>query len=300
MSMIGQFRYDGIFQPYTVKLMDKTIYLSETLRISARVDARYCEKTPSCFTMEPYGEEPVTIVGGERITGFRHDTFGGVACFSAEIPAVKDGWRFTDLYVDGDRAEATRYPAEGFLTPEDVENHGTNLMNGSNWIIVKEGDLPAGTDLSNAVISFGHYWIDEHSAVASYDEATRKLTLAAATRFTVSPEAGASARMDYYIENLPMNFKNPGEWYLDGKAGKLYYIPKNAEQTPENIVVYAPRINKLIDIIGTAEDKADSIYFRNIRFTCTKGEYESIGYPRTHGGDQTHGCYTCTSQAECN
>ncbi len=285
MSMIGQFRYDGILQPYTVKLMDSIVYLSETLRVSSRVDARYCEKTPSFFTLEPYGEEPVTIVGGERIEGWKHDTFMGVACFSAAVPAVKDGWRFTDLYVDGDRAESTRYPAEGFLTPEDVENHGTHLMSSSNWFIAKEGDIPEGADLSNAVISFGHYWIDEHSAISAYDPETRRVTLAAATRFTVSPEAGASARMDYYIENLPNNFKNPGEWYLDTKEGKLYYIPKNESQTPESIVVYAPKVSVLIDIIGKEDDIADSICFRNLRFTCTKGEYESIGFPRTHGGD---------------
>lgn len=285
MSMIGQFRYDGILQPYTVKLMDDTFYLSEPLRISARVDARYCEKTPSCFTVEPYGDAPVTIVGGEKIEGFKRDRFMGVDCFSAEIPAVKDGWRFTDLYVDGDRAASTRYPAEGFLNPEDVENHGTNLMSSSEWFIAKEGDIPEGADLSNAVISFGHYWIDEHSAIASYDPETRRVTLASATRFTVAPEAGASARMDYYIENLPNNFKNPGEWYLDTAQGILYYIPKNETQTPENIVVYAPKTSVLIDIVGKEDDIADSIRFRNLRFTCTKGEYDSIGFPRTHGGD---------------
>lgn len=286
MSTIGQLRYDGIFQPYTVKLMDKTVYLSETLRISSRVDARYCERTPSFFTVEPYGDEPVTIVGGERIEGWRRDAFMGVPCLSADVPAVKDGWRFTDLYVNGDRAESTRYPAEGFLVPEDVENHGTHLMASSNWFIAKEGDIPEGVDLSNAVISFGHYWIDEHSAIADYDPATRRVTLKAATRFTVAPEAGASARMDYYIENLPNNFKNPGEWYLDVGEAKLYYIPKDATETPESITVYAPKISVLVDIIGEREDIADSICFRNLRFTCTKGEYESIGYPRTHGGDE--------------
>lgn len=286
-SMIGQFRQDGITQPYTVKLMDEVTELSAPLCITARADARYKEAVPSDFTVEPYGDAPVSVVGGKRITGFVRDTFRGVACFSATVP---EAWPFTDLYVDGDRADSTRYPAEGFFTPEDVSNHGSFLMDSSDWITVREGDIPADADLSGAVVSFGHYWIDEHTAVASYDPATRKMVLAAATRFTVAPEAGDAARMDYYIENLPYTFGHPNEWYFDRKAGKLYYVPRSAEQTPENIVVYAPVVGQLLEIRGTPDAPADGVRFRRIRFTCTKGEYESLGFPRNMGRPGSDGC----------
>ena len=283
-SMIGQFRKDGLRQPFTVKLMDEIVPLSSTLRIAPRADDRYSELTPSNFTVEPYGEGKVTLLGGEVITGFQPAFFNGVACLCADVPEAKDGWRFTDLYVGNDRAKMTRHPETGFFNPVDVENHATKLTSPSDWFIAKKGDIPAGTDLSDAVISFGHYWIDEHSAVESYDPKTEKVTLKSATRFTIAPEAGPSARMDYYIENLPFAFKNPGEWYLDGKGGKLYYIPKDASETAETLTVYAPKLNRILDIVGTPECPADGVRFRRIKFACTKGEYESIGYPRTHGG----------------
>ncbi len=284
LGIIGELRFDGVYQPYTIKLMDETMELSAPLRISPRVDARHCERTPSNFTVEPYGDGVATIVGGRRIGGFREDSFMGVACLSAEVPEVKDGgWDFTDLYVNGDRAESTRYPAEGFFTPEDVENHGRDLMSSSDWFIAREGDIPDGIDLRGAIISFGHYWIDEHSPIASYDPETRRVTLSSATRFTIAPEAGASARMDYYIENLAIAFRNPGEWYLDRTEGKVYYIPKNEKETADSLEVYAPTVRHILNVCGTPEDPADGVRFRRIRFTCTKGEYESIGFPRTHG-----------------
>lgn len=282
-SMIGQFRKDGIPQPFTVKIMDEVTELSSTLRIAPREDARYSEVSPSLLTVEPYGDTPVTLVGGFRIAGWKEDSFRGVACLSAEVSGVKEGTKdFSDLYVNGRRAEYTRYPAEGFLNPEDVENHGTGLFDSSSWFIAKKGDLPEGDALRHALISFGHYWIDEHMAIADYDPATRKVTFAAASRFTISPACGDSARMDYYIENLPDTFGNPGEWYLSHEEGKVYYIPRNAEETAETLVAYAPTVSRILDICGTPDDPVDGVTFRRIRFTCTESRYESIGYPKSH------------------
>lgn len=283
LSLVGQLRHDGILQPYTIKLLDDTYALSEPVYVRPNTKSIYAEKTPSHVTVEPYGEGRVTLLGGEEITGFVPAVFNGVSCLAAQVPEAKNGWRFTDLYVNGKRAKTTRYPESGFFTPVEVENNGIDLRDSSSWFIAKEGDLPKGTDLSDAVLSFEHYWIDEHTAIADYDEKTGKVTLAAATRFTVSPDAWPSSRMDYYLENLPFAFKNPGEFYLDGKEGMLYYIPRDDSETKDTVTVLAPRLSHLLCIEGTPDDPAEGVTFRRIRFACTKGEYESYGCPKSHG-----------------
>ena len=40
-SMIGQFRLDGLMQPYTVKLLDDLTELSSSVKVAPREDASY-------------------------------------------------------------------------------------------------------------------------------------------------------------------------------------------------------------------------------------------------------------------
>lgn len=111
---IRELRRGGMKQPVSIKIMDSVYTLKQTLVIDEATDA---------VTIEPFSTEPVTISGGRRITGFTRSVFRGTDCFAAFIPEVKSGeWAFTDLYVDGIRADLTRYPETGFMVPEGVEN----------------------------------------------------------------------------------------------------------------------------------------------------------------------------------
>ena len=276
LDFVGVLRYDGILQPYTIKLMDDVYPVSKTITLEKSRDWPFA-LIPHNVTVEPYGEERVTLLGGERIEGFGPASFNGVSCLCASVPRAKDGWTFTDLYVNGHRAKSTRYPAEGFLSPESVENPGTELFDSSDWIIVREGDLPDDIDFTGAVLSYEHLWIDEHTAVKSYDPVTRKLVFESASRFTIAIDG----YMPYYIENLPFTFRNPGEWYLDAAEGKLYYIPEEGEDAA-SLTAYAPVVSRLLDIVGTPEAPADGLRFRRLRFACTKGDYQSIGIPDGH------------------
>jgi hypothetical protein len=172
----------------------------------------------------------------------------------------------------------TRYPETGYFQPEDVENHGRQLGSSSSWFIAKEGDIdPSFKNIEDAVISFGHYWIDEHTPIKSFDPATRKVEFEYPTCFSIAPEAGGAAVMDYWLDNVAEAFKNPGEWYLDKPEGMLYYIPKYPHQTVDNIEVYAPLFDRLFTFKGdvAGDNKLRGIKFRNLQFAYTKGEYRS-------------------------
>ncbi|MDD6032669.1 MAG: right-handed parallel beta-helix repeat-containing protein [Oscillospiraceae bacterium] len=264
---IRELRRGGMKQPVSIKIMDSVYTLKQTLVIDETTDA---------VTIESFGASPATISGGRRITGFTRSVFRGTDCFAAFIPEVKSGeWAFTDLYVDGIRADLTRYPETGFMVPEGVENPHGDLWDGSKWFIAREGDFPADIYRpEDMLVSFTHYWIDEHTPVESYDPETRKVTCRYRSRFEVNAVAGTKSCMEYYLENLAEAFKRPNQWYLDRPNGMLYYIPRDEAQTPESIEVWAPVLTTLISVQGDPEKgKAQRIRLKNLHFICSRGDY---------------------------
>lgn len=52
----------------------------------------------------------------------------------------------------------------------------------------------------------------------------------------------------YFVENVFEALDAPGEWFLDSAGGRLYYRPKDAGFTGEDVV--APALDRVIDISG--------------------------------------------------
>ncbi len=266
LQYVAQLRSEGVGQPITVRLpADMT--LTSPICVDSSV---------SGVTFEPDGKR-TAVRGGVAIDGFAWDEYNGAKCLSAPLPKVcLDGQgqcSFTDLYVNGDRAALTRYPAEGYLYPEDVENHEGQLGSSSKWFIAGEGDIKDFRNMDRVQISFCHYWIDEHTPIESYDPSTRRVTFKYASRFNIDGGKGSSSGLEYYLENVGEMFGKPNEWYADG--GRIYYIPRDASITPDSICAYAPIIHKLLDVRGTPDKPVRNIRFRNIDFAVTRGEYGS-------------------------
>ena len=225
------------------------------------------------ITVQPCKERS-KIVCGKKLSGFKEDEFNGVKCISLYIPEVKNGgWSFTDLYVDGERASLTRYPEKGTLRCIETENGGPELFSHSEWFIAKKEDLAGIKDVESAIVSYYHYWVDEHSPVKSYDRETGKLIMEYKSRFNITTQYDKddwrASNLEYYLENIAEMFKSPGEWYLEKETGMLYYIPKDDSQTIDNITVYAPLIKKILIIKGSGEQKVRNIWFRDFDFICS-------------------------------
>jgi len=288
LACVADMRKSGVFQPVSIRLTDAEYDFSSPVVI----DESMCD-----VTIEP-DSEPVLISGGRRICGFAADSFNGKVCFSAFVPEIRSGeWRFTDLYVDGLRAKNTRYPREGFLHAVDVENRGGDLFDSSKWFIADKNDLENIVDIDDCTVSFCHYWIDEHTPVENYDRETGKLTFKYASRFAITKEFSSDGVFEYYIENTKVTFGNANEWYADYDAGKVYYVPRCSDMTPDNIVVYAPVASQLFTVAGTVEKKASGVRLRNLNFAYTRGEYASV--LGTYGGAQDVG-FASDSQAVSN
>lgn len=299
-------RVSGSRRPLTICITDEEYVISKPINIDGNAlgvwrDNDCC----SGITIKSCGNGRCRIAGGKKINGFKRDKFNGRECFSAYIPEVEKGeWEFTDLYVDGKRAKLTRYPQEGMLRCVETEVSGskteTEHIEGSKWFIAHKEDLTGAEGIEDGIISYCHFWVDEHSPIESYDRETGKLTMKYKSRYLITnryDEEHCPANFEYYIENLPGSFRNPGEWYLDKKTGMLYYMPENENQTPEGISVYAPVVSELLSIAGTACEKVKNIRFENLDFVCTGGDYESRVWVT---GEETGEIYGCDGQSMAN
>lgn len=263
---VAALRQSGAKQPISIRLAPDTYTFSEPLILNGSVRG---------ITLTTDGTGEVIFSGGVRVDGWQTDTFNGVPCLSADMPAVRErGFCFTDLYVNGKRASLTRYPAEGYLYPESVEVEDWHLTSGSRWFIAEEGDIRDFRNFEDCIISYYHHWIDEHSPIESYDPATRRVTMKYRSRFTVVGGRNTNSGLAYILENVAEMFSHPDEWYLDRPSGKIYYIPRDESITPETIDAWAPVTDALLRV----EDGAEDICVRGITFACTRGEYASRGF----------------------
>lgn len=260
-------RRSGVLQPITVRIAAGEYEIARTLEISESFYG-------VTFVSATGKAEDVILSGGQKIEGFVEGEFNGKKCFVAYLPPVKEGKTdFSDLYVNGERASLSRYPETGYLRFAEVENKGIFLDDISKWVRLKKEDVQGldKEDIENATLSYLHYWVDEHTAVESYDEETGMLVMDKYSRFGMVGEKTESV---YYLENVKKNFGKPGEWYLDKAEGALYYVPREGE-TLKNLEVRAPRLSHIANLAGSAGDPIKNVAFHNVTFAYTKGEHDS-------------------------
>lgn len=266
LEMIESMRVCNVFKPITVKIMDD-LFVSSPIVIKENANN-------ICF--ESNNNDKVRIIGGKHITGFKKDTLNGFDCVSVYLDDVKKGlWNFTDLYVEGKRANLSKYPKEGFLKAEKTEHDITDeAFKPSTWFIAEKNTLDQIDDLEHCILSFCHYFIDEHTPIESYDKKSRKVTLKYSPCMTMNTNYDKvdSSTFFYYLENTKKGFNEPNDWFLDVENGKLYYFPPKDVEV-ESLEVFAPQTTCFFSTQGKLTNKAKNISFRNLTFMCSKGDY---------------------------
>ena len=87
-----------------------------------------------------------------------------------------------------------------------------------------------------------------------------------------------------FLINALAFLTEPGQWYLDPKAGKLYYRPPDGTD-PNRQSIILPRLDFLIGIAGTY-DPVRNLTFRGLRFSYTSwlGPLSDRGYASQQAG----------------
>ena len=292
LERVRNMRAVGSRQPVSIVICDDIYFTEKPIVITNDVDQ---------ITIR--GSHGTVISGGIQVKGFKRDTFNGKPCFSAPVPQVEQGMWFTDLYVDGRRADYTCFPKEGFFAAQEVENKGEAYDSESSWFIPFPEDREYFKSLRNfddCFVSFNHFWVDEHTPIKRFDPGTGRIEMKYLSRYSIH-HANPCAKMRWKLENAAEAFELPNQWYLDRASATVYYIPAEEGQTPENICAYLAAAKQLFVVRGERDQKVNYIYFRDLTFSHTVSDYASRYNTDTHDlVPDDHPGYACDEQGMCN
>ncbi|MEK6795387.1 MAG: right-handed parallel beta-helix repeat-containing protein [Spirochaetota bacterium] len=250
------------------------IYLrGGTYRIRETIVLTMADSVP--VTLRAYENETPVIDGGECITGFSAEKINGHDVWTASIPQGNTGWYFRELFVNGQRRPRARLPKvgptpseRGFFWMESVPDITlqAELFDGSRRFQAKKGDMRPWKNITDAEIVVLHYWTEERMPIASFDDASGIVTSERRSIFALKDDFKPQWAK-YYIDNIIEGLTEPGEWYLDKEASKLYYYPRPGE-TPENTEIAAPRVTALMRFDGDPDTNRfiENITLRGITF----------------------------------
>jgi len=136
--------------------------------------------------------------------------------------------RRPELFVDGTPQVLARWPNSGFVKTGEVlgkeptpdSGVGRGCKDGLFRFIE---DRPLTWLDEPDVRLYGYWfwdWFEEYQRVVSIDAGNRSFTLA-----QPYSNYGYRAGQRYYAVNVFRELDQPGEWYLDRRAGKLYWLP---------------------------------------------------------------------------
>ncbi len=209
--------------------------------------------------------EHAVISGGRVLENVEESDYRGMRLWTVDLPEVRYGkWRFKSLFAGEKRCTRSFLPREGFYWIESVPGHTLkdDLFDGSDRFVAKKGDMQLFENITDAEIHLFHYWTDEHMPIKSYDPETR---LVISTHQTVfAPKDDEKPRFaKYRVENIFEGLVEKGDWYLNRKEGRLYYLPEDHEILGETQLI-APLVEQLIvgrDVRG--------VKIQNVTFTYT-------------------------------
>ena len=214
------------------------------------------------------GEKPI-ISGGIPVYSWKEENDGS---WSASIPQACQV-PFRSFYINGRRGTRARFPNETYLR---VEKAGEDLR--THFYFSKD-DIPRIEDTREIELVFLHDWSITRIQVKQIDWKARRLsaTDSIGSRLSFFTMTHWEEHARYYLENAREFCDQPGEWYADFEAGKIYYRPLSGERIGDTEGII-PLAEKLVVIQGSKDQHAGHIRFEGITFEHSKWELPEKGY----------------------
>lgn len=218
------------------------------------------------------------LTGGRAIGGWTREKDSPLVF--ADLPAAKDGLYFRWLVVNGVPAERSEYPGGGRRL-KSTRTWTVAWLNsvGGGWeraptreesctVPYRPEDLPATIDLSSADARVYHSWDDSLVRVEGCDTAHGVIRL----REPTAHPTGAFGNRDYLLYNVREGLQKPGQWFLDTRAGRVWYWPREGESA-ETLCAEYPVAARLLVLDGCAGKKPiRNLTIDGLAFVCTGPE----------------------------
>lgn len=250
----------GIEQGINIVLAEGTYSLYETLNLRPEDSGTKQSPTTIC------GAEgkKVIVSGGQKITNWKKSG----KLLVADVPDFNGRpFEFRQLWVNGRKAIRARDVADFSQMYRIIRNDKVQQI---LWVPTKavkkilHAPYPEMVLHQMWAVSFLRIKsIEVHgdSAAVRFQNPESRLQF---ERPWPQPVVGNDVNSPFYLTNAKELLDEPGEWYLDLRAHKVYYYPLPGEIVTEAI---APVLESLVSVSGTLERPVHDIFFKNITFS---------------------------------
>ena len=204
------------------------------------------------------GAQPV-ITGATAVTGWTQSD-ASKNIWSAAIPAGVDS---RDLFVDGKMQQRASLP----VSRGDIDLTPTGMTLKTS-VLQALAQLPQQNRME---FRAKNNFTDRYAPVVKIADGKAEMAQPAWKNnlwgYDTIPSPGAPHQI-LSFENSLAFISDPGEWYIDPDAGRLYYKPADGVN-PDSLDVELPRLPSLISISGTYDAPIRNLAFTGIQFSGT-------------------------------
>ncbi len=245
----------GEYESACLYFTDGVHYLGEAVALTGKDhDITFCA---------PEGATPELRMA-TPISGWTEETVNGIAMWTAQVEGD-----FESLFSESASLPQSRWPKEGYFSVKSAnraDGYGTTDPNlamqyamyvNTDEIKVDGKEFSEVTNLNDVTLKIIHWWKDETVKVQGIDNSSGRVEFSRPATMTI--QSGDR----YYFQNVFETMSEPGEWYLDRQAGKLYYIPQEGDVLGQT-QLYAAAGVQMLTVKG-----ADNIRFEGLRFAMS-------------------------------
>lgn len=268
---IALLKQNPLLDTIFVNIEEGSYYMDEPLMITPEHSGS--KRSPIIF-MGNSNKEKSVFYGGIKLPLFEKIDNG---LWRTKVPNVPLGYRFEQLYINGQRRFRAQTPSRGdFFSVKAVQQIplDTNATDRGRpeWtalrVSITDENAKCLQDIKpeeydQIVCSFYHKWDVTKLRLRHIDFSTNSLFF---TQKGMQPWNTMDSKTHFILENNKNGLKYPGAWYMD-KNRYIYYHPLPGE-TPESVEAMSPLTDKFIVIAGDSISGklVEHLEFRNLSF----------------------------------
>lgn len=263
-ALRGNDRNDGLTRERPIRTLEHALEMARQGDYFY-VEGRFVLKAPLIISKSNvsfaglgHGAE---ITGATEMTDWRVDGYNDRAVWSAPVPA---GLEPREMFVGDDmqRAERPRLPATGFYRFAGLTEGAMNAPwnQGQAEAYFRPADVPPMRHPKDVEVVAHHFWVTSRLPIESIDPSQHLFHFTKKSVFRLSDDyTGQPA--PYYLDNVGEALREPGQWYWDRVAGKVFYVPRPKDDL-KRFTAWVPALTNLVRI-----EDAEGVRISNIDFT---------------------------------
>ena len=250
-------------QPIEICILPGTYVRKEPFVLDARDSGT--ETAPVVY--RSWMDESVVISGGKEVRDWTRTDLNGHRVLISDLSRLPGGYApFEQLWVNGHRAIQARTPNRGYwqipAAPKVEQDPAAERRARTYDFAYAPADEHHFTGVQDGVAVIFNKWLEYHMPLDRVDLENDKIIC--------MKQSDRALEIDdhYYLEGGRAMLDQPGEWYLDRQANKLYYYPLAGES---EVVATIPSLVTVLQVEGDADSKqwAKHLQFRGLTFSHT-------------------------------